>query len=154
MFNFNGMNQYGAYGYPPPQFSTTQQGGFMNGGVSQPTQQTNGLNVPQNGFQSGQELVTVQTIDQVEQVQVQPGQRRIVMVQNSPVIAARSADNMGLVTTEYYNLSKFDHHAVAQNAQAVHYITEEQLENRLASFAESLKVPATPSKSKKEAASE
>ena len=29
------------------------------------------------------------------------------MVQNDPVIAARYADNMGLVTTEYYRLEKF-----------------------------------------------
>lgn len=67
---------------------------------------------PQNQFiqsqqNPGMEVVPVPTIQQVEQVGLQPGQRKMVMVQNEPVIAARYADNMGLVTTEYYRLEKF-----------------------------------------------
>jgi hypothetical protein len=55
----------------------------------------------------GMEVVSVQNVSQVEQISVQPGQRRLVMVQNEPVIAARVADQMGLVSTEYYQLVKF-----------------------------------------------
>lgn len=67
---------------------------------------------PQNQFiqnqqNPGMEVVPVPTIQQVEQVGLQPGQRKMVMVQNELVIAARYADNMGLVTTEYYRLEKF-----------------------------------------------
>ena len=67
---------------------------------------------PQNQFlqnqqNTGMEVVPVPSIQQVEQVQVQPGQRKMVLVQNEPVIASRSADNMGLVTTDYYRLEKF-----------------------------------------------
>lgn len=79
----------------------------------------------------GPELVTVQTINQVEQVGVQPGQRRIVMVQNEPVIAARSADQMGLVSTEYYRLEKFDPAASAVTPQT-EYITRREFDEFVA----------------------
>lgn len=80
----------------------------------------------------GLDIVTVQTIQQVEQIQINPGQRRLVMVQNEPVVAMRTADNMGLASTEYYQLVKFDPNTRA-TAQAADnkYITEEQLESRL-----------------------
>ena len=38
---------------------------------------------------------------------VQPGQKAWIMVQNAPVFALRTADNMGLVTTDYYKFEKF-----------------------------------------------
>lgn len=81
----------------------------------------------------GPELVTVQTVVQVEQVGLQPGQRKIVMVQNEPVIASRYADNMGLVATEYYHLEKFDPAAAAP--PAVEYVTRKEFTE----FVESLK---------------
>lgn len=146
MGSIGGMNGLGgAYGYPPPSFPT----GFQNSFSGQVIPQTPAT---QNGVQ---DLVSVQTIEQVEQVQVQPGQRRIVMVQNDPVIAARVADNMGLVSTQYYQLTPYDPHAVASLSPTQNYITEEQfdqrLEQRLASFAESLK--SEPVKEEKKGAS-
>jgi hypothetical protein len=86
----------------------------------------------QNAQQSGMEVVPVQTIQQVEQVGVQPGQRKLVLVQNEPVIAARSADNMGLTTTEFYRLEKYDPHTVQA---PVEYVTRQEFE----AFIESLK---------------
>lgn len=56
----------------------------------------------------GLDIVTVQNVQQVEQVQVGPAQRRLIMVQNEPVVAMRVTDNMGIATTEYYQLVKFD----------------------------------------------
>lgn len=88
---------------------------------------------PQGG---GLDIVAVQNVQQVEQVQINPGQRRLVMVQNEPVVAMRTADNMGLASTEYYQLVKFDPTA-RTNVQAVDgnkYVTEEQLEARLNEF--------------------
>lgn len=128
-------------GYQPMQF----------GQYTQPGQMQNAVQTAQNA-QHGMEVVPVQTIQQVEQVQVQPGQRKMVLVQNEPVIASRSADNMGLVATDYFRLEKFDPHAVSPAAaSSANYVTPEQLEERLAAFAESIK-PA--SKSKKEASSD
>lgn len=95
---------------------------------------------------TGPELVTVQTVAQVEQVGLQPGQRKIVMVQNEPVIAARSADNMGLVSTEYYHLEKFDPTASA-SVPVVEYITRKEFDE----FVESLKSAKKVAKKEDEA---
>lgn len=83
---------------------------------------------------SGMEVVPVPSIQQVEQVQVQPGQRKMVLVQNEPVIASRSADNMGLVTTDYYRLEKFVPGASVAH-QTGDYITRQEFN----AFVESLK---------------
>lgn len=105
-------------------------------------QQANGY--PQNMYMpnnatsqatGGMEVVPVSLIQQVEQVQVQPGQRKMVLVQNEPVIASRSADNMGLVTTEYYRLEKFIPGASVA-PQAGDYVTRQEFN----AFIESLKV--------------
>lgn len=116
------VNYYPNMGNYPPY---TPQQPYANTSFSMPN-----MPVPP----TGPELVTVQTVAQVEQVGLQPGQRKIVMVQNEPVIAARSADNMGLVSTEYYHLEKFDPTA-AVSVPAVEYITRKEFDE----FVESLK---------------
>ena len=121
--NFNNFNPYGMGNF-----------GQNNNNYGQQMQQQQ----PQAG---GLDIVTVQSVQQVEQVQINPGQRRLVMVQNEPVVAMRVADNMGLASTEYYQLVKFDPMARA-NVQPVgnsKYITEEQLEARLREFMETIK---------------
>lgn len=115
-----------------PQMQSVQPSGMMQNNV-QPQQNTM------------MEVIPVQTIQQVEQVQVQPGQRKMVLVQNEPVIANRTADSMGLVTTDYFSLERFDPNAIAAPVPTVNYVTPEQLEERLAAFADSLK----PTRAKK-----
>ena len=88
-----------------------------------------------------------QTIKQVEQVSVQPGQKAWIMVQNAPIFALRTADNMGLVTTDYYRFEKYNPE-LEQATPTANFVTSEQLEARLSAFAESLK----PSRGKKDAA--
>lgn len=105
-------------------------------------------NAPQ-GAQNGPGWIMAQTVKQVEQVSVQPGQKAWIMVQNEPVFALRAADNMGLITTDYYHFEKFDPSASPAEPGPV-YVTVEQLEDRLAAFADSLK--PTTSRGKKEAA--
>jgi hypothetical protein len=135
------MYGYNPYGYP--QFGAQMAlNGFVPSGMNNYTQ-TGG--VSQNSPQGGMEVVPVQTIQQVEQVGVQPGQRKLVLVQNEPVIAARSADNMGLTTTEFYRLEKYDPHAVQAPAPEAEYVTRREFEE----FVATLK-PATSKK--KEAA--
>ena len=47
-------------------------------------------------------VAQVPTVEHVEQVQMNPGDRKIVLVQNNPdFIAIRVADNAGFVSTEY-----------------------------------------------------
>ena len=115
-------NQY-PYGYP--------QFGQQANGYPQNMYMPNNATAQAAG---GMEVVPVSLIQQVEQVQVQPGQRKMVLVQNEPVIASRSADNMGLVTTEYYRLEKFIPVASAA-PQTSDYVTRQEFN----AFVESLK---------------
>lgn len=95
------------------------------------------------------EVVPVQMLQQVEQVQVQPGGRKLVMVQNEPVISMRAADNMGLVTTDYYQLVKFSPNASpVVTDPCAKYVTEDQLEARLNALIASLKPAETQATAK------
>lgn len=129
------------FGYPYTPYFNPQTGQIMAPGAMQngpsvqtPMVQQNAPQVPQNG----PGWIMAQTVKQVEQVSVQPGQKAWIMVQNEPVFALRTADNMGLITTDYYHFEKFDPSA-APVEPAPAYVTVEQLEERLAAFADSLK---------------
>ena len=97
-----------------------------------------GQQIQQTQQAGGLDIVTVQTVQQVEQVQINPCQRRLVMVQNEPVVAMRSADSMGLASTEYYQLVKFNPSDTRQRTAENDYITKEQLEARLSEMFEQL----------------
>lgn len=100
-------SSYGPYGYIPQQYQQFQQP------VQQPVQQSS---------QAGINVIQVATMQQVEQAQIAPGSKTLVLVQSDPVIAMRTADNMGITTTDYYQISKFDPRAAqAQPTQA--YVT-------------------------------
>lgn len=102
----------------------------------------NNYPAPQNTQQGGMEIINVQTIQQVEQVQIAPGQRKLIMVQNEPVVAVRVADNMGLASTEYYKLMKFDpfvNETDTHKDDSSKYVTEEQLEERLNKLVDNIK---------------
>ena len=73
----------------------------------------------------------VQTIAQIEQVAVQPGQVAWIMCQNEPVFARRAADSMGLISTEYCRFERFDPKA-AQAAPPVEYVTREEFQRFVA----------------------
>lgn len=129
------------FGYQYTPYFNPQNGQIMAPGIAQngpgmqtPMQQQNAPQVSQ----IGPGWVMAQTIKQVEQVSVQPGQKAWIMVQNEPVFALRTADNMGLITTDYYRFEKIDPSA-ARIESAAAYVTAEQLEERLTAFAESLK---------------
>lgn len=97
---------YNPYGYLFPQ--NGQQQPFMPGmqqgmqpSMQQPIQ-------AQQQANSSPVVMQVPSIKQVEQAPVQPGGKALVLVANEPVIAMRTADNMGLTTTDYYHIEKFD----------------------------------------------
>lgn len=98
--------------------------------VMQPNTQPNVMQRPPQ--QSGPDWIMANTMQQVEQVQVAPGGKAWVMVQNEPVFALRTADNMGLVTTDYYRFEKID---PATAAPATEYVTRAEFEQ----FVQSLK---------------
>ncbi len=130
-------NQFQPYGYPQygQQSVTMPQNAYMQPQAANPSM----------------EVVPVQTIQQVEQVGLQPGQRKMVMVQNDAVVALRVADQVsGLVDTKYYHLVEFDPRMM-QTAPA-NYVTTEQLEERLSALVDSLKPSGKSKKDAKEAA--
>lgn len=139
--------------YPYSPYFNPQTGQIMTPGMTQNfsnmQSQQNTPQIAQNVTQSGPGWIMTQTVKQVEQVSVQPGQKAWIMVQNEPVFALRTADNMGLITTDYYRFEKFDPSNTATEP-AVSYVTSEQLEERLAAFADSLK----PARAKKGDAAE
>jgi hypothetical protein len=114
------------YNYPyNNDFLTPYNNPYNN--INQQAVQSTGGNAP------GVEVAYVPTINHVEQVQLQPGQRKIIMIQNEYTMATRVADSMGLVNTEYYRLVKFN---PAENnntitANTANFVTQEQLETRL-----------------------
>lgn len=132
-------------GYPYSPYFSPQTGQIMAPGMMQNSMgiQAPGMqqNAPQ-GPQNGPGWIMAQTVKQVEQVSVQPGQKAWIMVQNEPVFALRTADNMGLITTDYYRFEKFDPSAAPAEPTPT-YVTVEQMEERLAVFADSLKPTKT-----------
>lgn len=73
----------------------------------------------------------VPTVKDVQSVQVQPGQKAWVMVQNDCVFALRSADNMGIVTTDFYRFEKIDEEAANPQTE---YVTRKEWEEFLNSI--------------------
>jgi hypothetical protein len=107
-------NPYAMYGYPPPTTPTYQQ--------------------PQTPAQTSDPgWIMAQTVKQVEQISVQPGQKAWVMVQNEPIFALRAADQMGLITTSYYRFEKIEPGEPA--SEPGQYVTRAEFEE----FVKSLK---------------
>lgn len=63
-------------------------------------------------------VAQVPTVDQVERVQMLPGERKIVLVQNDPnFLAIRVANNAGFVSTEYRTSQIIDPKNMQQQVQ-------------------------------------
>lgn len=91
------MNPYNNFYNPYSQPFQAAQGQFNQFPMSQPTQQL-------QAQQSGPAVLSVATIKQVEQVPVQPGRQVLVMVQNDPVIAMRTADQTAALQARVQSL--------------------------------------------------
>ena len=98
----------------------------------QPQQMQNAQALQQGMKMSGITVVQVPTVDHVEQVQMLPGERKIVLVQNNPdFMAIRVADNAGFVSTEYRMTQVFDPKSTQQQVQYAPMETVMQLKNEL-----------------------
>lgn len=105
-----------------------QMGGMMN----QPMQRQQPMQMmqaqPQQMQQTGPDWIRVPSVQNVEQVSVQPGQTVWIMVQSAPVFAVREADKVGLTSTEFYRFEKFDPAAMQPVQQADTGISPEAFE--------------------------
>ena len=141
------MNPYNNFYNPYSQPFQPAQAPFTPFQVSQPTQQL-------QAQQSGPAVLSVATIKQVEQVPVQPGRQVLVMVQNDPVIAMRTADQMGLVQTDYYHIQRFDPEQAAPSQEYATKTELAQLQAVVQQIVDGMSNKSTGRTNKKEAQSE
>lgn len=80
--------------------------------------------------QSNMDWIMVSDVKNVESVSVQPGWKAWVMAQNEPVFALRAANQLGLVTTEYYKFERYDPNTqpTAAAMQPGDYVTRKEFE--------------------------
>lgn len=129
MFDYN--NPYGIYG-------AGSNLGYMSNFNSQPMNLSPTMqNAPQqslNGSQSNMDWIRVNTMEDVERVTVQPNGKAWIMLANEPIFVLKTADGMGLTTTDAYRFEKIT------GGKKVEYVTREEFDN----FVNSLKKkPAT-----------
>ena len=103
-----------------------QQSGYQQPYGSQPTQ---GNPYRQ---QTNMDWSRVPNLGDIDQVTVQPGQTAWVMAQNTNVFAVRSADQMGIINTRYFQFSEFDPRGADQQKQAEWELKQSNFEQRLA----------------------
>ena len=112
------------YAYPNMQ-QLMNVAGLTPQPMQQPVQQP--ANVQQPAQQSF-DWIPVPNVKAVENVNVQPGGKAWVMVQNEPIFALRTADQMGLVTTNDYRFEKIEPAALNTAAPAPEYVTSAAFE--------------------------
>lgn len=135
---------YGA-GYP---YQAPQMGAFGSAMMQPNMMQNAPQTAPQTPQSAGPAVMQVSTTKQVEQVQVQPGGKALVLVANEPVIAMRMADNMGLTTTDYYHIEKFDPDAAPAAAAAGDVVTRAEFQQTVQALVQRIEqmqgAPAEP----------
>ena len=96
------------------------QGGYMPQNYGSFQQKNNYPGYAQN---NSSPWIYVPTAKDVQNVQIQPGQKAWVMVQNDCIFALKSADNMGIVSTDFYKFEKIED--AASNSE---YVTRKEFE--------------------------
>lgn len=104
-----------------------QQTGYQQPYGGQPTQGS-----PYRPQQTNMDWIRVPNLQDIDQVTVQPGQTAWVMAQNTNVFAVRSADQMGIINTRYFQFSEFDPRSADQQKQAEWELKQSNFEQRLA----------------------
>lgn len=125
------------YGFQTPQFGQFMPGSINNG--SSPYQSPAQQSIqPQQA--SAPVVLQVSTIKQVEQAPVQPGGKALVLVANEPVIAMRTADNMGITSTDYYHIERFDPESQAMPTND--YVTRQEFQQTIQKIVNSISDPS------------
>lgn len=108
---FNPMAPYMQQtGLPSPQMPGFQ---MQQPGQMFPPYQQQMLPIKQQAF----DWIRVNTLDDVKNVSVQPGGKAWIMLQNDPVFVVKTADAMGLATTQAFRFEPYN----PEEAQAEQY---------------------------------
>lgn len=126
------------YGYPFMGAQMVQNNPFLPQ-VSQPTQ-------PQN---DGPVVLYAPTAKEFANVSVQPGRQALVISQNDPYIAFKTADAMGKVNTTLYRLEAVTPDQI--NGPAVEYATKNELAQLQGVVQQLVENMSKPARAKKEA---
>ena len=113
---------YGNFGYPFMGAQVGQSMPFMANGMQSSVP---AIQPPQ----SGPAFLQVGTAKEFDTVTIQPGRQALIMAQNDPFIAFKSADNMGQVTTNFYRLEPVTADQV--NGPTPEYVTRQEFQKTI-----------------------
>lgn len=94
-------------------------------------------------------FLQVGTAKEFDNVTIQPGRQALIMAQNDPYIAFKSADAMGMVTTSLYRLEPVTADQI--NGPAPEYVTRSEFHQTIQQLIDSI---SKPTRAKKETVSE
>lgn len=94
-------------------------------------------------------FLQVGTAKEFDNVTIQPGRQALIMAQNDPYIAFKSADAMGMVTTNLYRLEPVTADQI--NGPAPEYVTRTEFQQTIQQLIDSM---SKPTRAKKETVSE
>lgn len=127
MFEYN--NPWGMYGVGS---NYGAMGGFNSQPMNLPTNMQNtpqqAQSVPQSTSHSNMDWIRVNTMEDVERVTVQPNSKAWIMLANEPVFVLKTADGMGLTTTDAYRFEK------VSGDKKPEYVTREEFNNLINSI--------------------
>lgn len=109
---------YGNFGYPFMGAQMQPSASFMGQGMQSSVP---AIQPPQ----SGPAFLQVGTAKEFDSVTIQPGRQALIMAQNDPYLAFKSADQMGKVTTSFYRLEPVTQEQIT--GPAVEYATKGEL---------------------------
>ena len=111
-----GQMNYSQYPFVAPQMAQNAQ--LMPGAIPTPS-------APLTPPSAAPAFLQVGTAKEFDNVTIQPGRQALIMAQNDPFIAFKSADAMGMVTTSLYRLEPVT--AEQMNGPSVEYATKGEL---------------------------
>lgn len=129
-------NMYGM-GYPFVSPQTAQQTPFNPGAMSTPT-------TPVTPPASGPAFLQVGTAKEFDSVTIQPGRQALIMAQNDPYIAFKSADAMGMVTTSLYRLEPVTAEQI--NGPVPEYVTRQEFQQTIQQLLDGMNKPVRQAK--------
>lgn len=134
------------YGYP---YMNAPMNAQMN---AQPLFNQNPIQTQANpvpALSASPAFLQVGTAKEFDNVTIQPGRQALIMAQNDPYIAFKSADAMGMVTTSLYRLEPVTADQI--NGPAPEYVTRSEFQQTIQQLIDSM---SKPTRAKKETVSE
>lgn len=132
-----GVNPYSPYGYPFQTPQMAQQQAFSPTVMPGITTPTNPSVTPPNSPPAVMQVATAKDFDSVT---IQPGRQALIMAQNDPYIAFKSADAMGMVQTSLYRIEPVTMEQI--NGPSPEYVTRQEFQQTIQQLIDGLNKPA------------